>query len=435
MIRFKDLYYVLCAVIPLYVTMFLAYASVKWWKIFTPDQCSGINRFVAIFAVPLLSFEFISRINPYKMDFLFIAADGISKVLVLVVLFLWARFSTKGNLEWVITIFSLATLPNTLVMGIPLLKSMYGDDKEGLMIQAVVLQCIIWYTLLLFLFEYRAARILIMHQLNGSIGGSTGDISCKSGRSKETAGIPKVGEEEVVHVIVTRPTANSESPDSDSLKLQNFNKVAPASAQLKAATEDGFCEQSVQVCSREGENADPKTQNTENSMSSSISSDMLRLIMRMVWYKLLRNPNSYASLLGLSWALISCRWGIKKPQIMENSVTILSNAGLGMAMFSLGLFMASQPRIIACGTKLAVYGMLARFIAGPAVMAIASVGVGLRGTILRVVIVQAGLPQGIVPFVFSREYDLHPDVLSTAVIFGMIVSLPITMLYYILLGL
>lgn len=76
--------------------------------------------------------------------------------------------------------------------------------------------------------------------------------------------------------------------------------------------------------------------------------------------------------------------------------------------------MALQPRIIACGKKLAFYGMLARFIAGPALMAVASVAVGLKGTTLRVSIVQAALPQGIVPFVFSREYNLHPDVLSTA---------------------
>jgi auxin efflux carrier family len=32
------------------------------------------------------------------------------------------------------------------------------------MVQVVVLQCIIWYTLMLFLFEYRAARALVMDQ-------------------------------------------------------------------------------------------------------------------------------------------------------------------------------------------------------------------------------------------------------------------------------
>lgn len=27
---------------------------------------------------------------------------------------------------------------------------------------------------------------------------------------------------------------------------------------------------------------------------------------------------------------------------------------------------------------------------------------------------QAALPQGIVPFVFAKEYNIHPDILSTA---------------------
>jgi auxin efflux carrier family len=27
---------------------------------------------------------------------------------------------------------------------------------------------------------------------------------------------------------------------------------------------------------------------------------------------------------------------------------------------------------------------------------------------------QAALPQGIVPFVFAKEYSVHPDILSTA---------------------
>lgn len=143
MIKLKDLYTVISAVVPLYVTMFLAYGSVKWWKIFSPEQCAGINRFVAIFAVPVLSFKFIYEINPYEMNFKFIAADVISKAIVLLVLGLWGKFAKRGSLDWVITLFSLSTLPNTLVMGIPLLKAMYGGNSDLLMIQTVVLQCII----------------------------------------------------------------------------------------------------------------------------------------------------------------------------------------------------------------------------------------------------------------------------------------------------
>ena len=53
-----------------------------------------------------------------------------------------------------------------------------------------------------------------------------------------------------------------------------------------------------------------------------------------------------------------------------------------------GLFMALQPRIIACGNSIAAFAMAVRFLTGPAVMAAASIAVGLRGVLLRVAIVQ-----------------------------------------------
>ena len=37
------------------------------------------------------------------------------------------------------------------------------------------------------------------------------------------------------------------------------------------------------------------------------TSVMTRLIMIMVWRKLIRNPNTYASLIGLLWSLVSFR--------------------------------------------------------------------------------------------------------------------------------
>lgn len=165
------------------------------------------------------------------------------------------------------------------------------------------------------------------------------------------------------------------------------------------------------------------------------ASVMTRLILIMVWRKLIRNPNTYSSLIGLIWSLVCFRWHVAMPKIIENSISILSDAGLGMAMFSLGLFMALQPKIIACGNTVAAFSMAVRFFTGPAVMAVAAITIGLRGDLLRVAIVQAALPQGIVPFVFAKEYNNHPAILSTAVIFGMLIALPITLVYYILLGL
>ncbi|XWS22828.1 hypothetical protein CRYUN_Cryun29cG0069400 [Craigia yunnanensis] len=646
MISWSDLYTVLTAVIPLYVAMILAYGSVRWWKIFSPDQCSGINRFVAIFAVPLLSFHFISTNDPYAMNFRFIAADTLQKIIMLFVLGLWTNLTRNGSLEWMITIFSLSTLPNTLVMGIPLLIAMYGQYSGMLMVQVVVLQCIIWYTLLLFLFEYRGAKLLIMEQFPETAASIVSfkvdsDVVSLDGRDfLETDA--EIGEDGKLHVTVRKSNASRRSLGPCSLpaftprpsnlsgaeiyslsssrnptprgsnfnnsdfysmmgiqgfpgRQSNFgpadlysvqssrgptprpsnfeenctvtsprfgfypaqtvptsypapnpefssvtkntknsqpqqqqqqqqvqqqqqqkenNKVNhdakelhmfvwsssaspiseggglhvfggtdfgaseqsgrsdqgakeirmlvadhPQNGENKAMPASGdFNREDYSFAGRDGEEEREKEGPTGlNKLGSSSTSElhpiaagapesgggkqmpptsvMTRLILIMVWRKLIRNPNTYSSLIGLVWSLIAFRWHVHMPKIIEKSISILSDAGLGMAMFSLGLFMALQPKIIACGNSVASFAMAVRFLTGPAVMAAASIAVGLRGTLLRIAIVQAALPQGIVPFVFAKEYNVHPAILSTAVIFGMLIALPITLLYYILLGL
>ncbi|KAK6944575.1 Membrane transport protein [Dillenia turbinata] len=628
MITGKDIYDVLAAVVPLYVAMILAYGSVRWWKIFTPEQCSGINRFVAVFAVPLLSFHFISSNDPYAMDYLFIAADSLQKVVVLVALFLWQMLSKTGSLEWMITLFSLSTLPNTLVMGIPLLKAMYGDFSGSLMVQIVVLQSVIWYTLMIFMFEYRGAKLLIAEQFPETAGSITSfrvesDVISLNGREPLQADA-EIGDDGKLHVVVRRSNSSVSSYKSHSHHAFNsLTSVTPRASNLtgveiysvqssreptprassfnqtdfyamfasKAASatprhgytnsfqggEEVFSLQSSKgatpgtsnyedldimssrkkrgrrsisgeilsggvvssypppnpmfIGSRKKENG-TTTPNKELHMfvwSSSASpvsearhgahratstdfgmmdpskavfqpeiagatgsqdfignagpagkmnvereiemedgtkfsatgspyisqkkvegdhlgaadkntkmppaSVMTRLIFIMVWRKLIRNPNTYSSVLGVLWSLISYKFHIKMPTIVSGSISILSDAGLGMAMFSLGLFMALQPKIIACGKSIAAFSMAVRFLTGPAVIAATSIAIGVRGSLLHVAIVQAALPQGIVPFVFAKEYNVHPDILSTAVIFGMLVALPITILYYVLLGL
>ncbi|XP_064978106.1 probable auxin efflux carrier component 1c [Musa acuminata AAA Group] len=637
MITGADFYHVMTAVVPLYVAMILAYGSVKWWKIFTPDQCSGINRFVALFAVPLLSFHFISTNNPYEMNMRFIAADTLQKLMVLAMLAAWNRLSRRGSLEWTITIFSLSTLPNTLVMGIPLLKGMYGSYSGSLMVQIVVLQCIIWYTLMLFLFEYRAARILITEQFPDTAGAIASitvdsDVTSLDGHGDMLETEAEVKEDGKLHVTVRRSNASrsdlysrrsmgfsattprpSNLTNAEIYSLQSsrnptprgssfnhtdfysmvgrssnfgaadvygtkgattprpsnyeeehgvanatatatagnavakskisyqlpatastphypapnpsvFTPTAPTAPKGTAAevatgskkangqapvfkAEDGGTKdlhmfvwsssaspvsdvfvgsnnhhheygfpsvvpsalKEVRVAVSPGrmegrkENpadclerddfsfgnkgdgcghdaVDDKVQGPAKAGLTRVTtmpptSVMTRLILIMVWRKLIRNPNTYSSLIGVVWSLISFKWQVNMPDIVSGSISILSDAGLGMAMFSLGLFMALQPRIIACGNSVAAFAMAVRFLTGPAVMAAASISVGLRGVLLRIAIVQASLPQGIVPFVFAKEYNLHPDILSTAVIFGMLIALPITLVYYILLGL
>ncbi|MCD9640345.1 Peptidyl-prolyl cis-trans isomerase NIMA-interacting protein 1 [Datura stramonium] len=101
---------------------------------------------------------------------------------------------------------------NTLVMGIPLLKGMYGDASGSLMVQIVVLQCIIWYTLMLFLFEYRGARMLIAEQFPDTAGSIISfkvdsDIISLDGKEPlETQA--EVGDDGKLHVTVRKSTSS-----------------------------------------------------------------------------------------------------------------------------------------------------------------------------------------------------------------------------------
>ncbi|GAA0167228.1 secondary carrier transporter [Lithospermum erythrorhizon] len=108
---------------------------------------------------------------------------------------------------------------------------------------------------------------------------------------------------------------------------------------------------------------------------------------------------------------------------LQVSLTILSSTIVIMA----GLFIALQDKFISCGVYMTLFALVLRFVVGPLTMTIGSVAMGLHGDVLHVSILQAALPQA---FVFSKEYGLHATVLSTAVIFGTLLSVPILIAYF-----
>jgi len=154
MIGWEDVYKVVVAVVPLYFALLLGYGSLKWWNIFTKEQCEAINKLVCYFTLPLFIFEFTAHIDPFKMNFSFIAADTISKFIIMVVLALWAKCTPKCTFCWSIISFSLCNLTNAVVVGVPMVKPMYGALGVDLVVQSSVLQATIWLPLLLFVMEF-----------------------------------------------------------------------------------------------------------------------------------------------------------------------------------------------------------------------------------------------------------------------------------------
>lgn len=244
MIGWQDVYKVVVAMAPLYVALILGYGSVRWWKIFTRDQCDAVNRFVCFFTLPLFTFEFTANADPFKWNFLFIGADAISKFIIVVVLAIWAKCSSKGSYRWSITSFSLCTLTNSLVVGVPLLKAMYGQNAVDLVVQSSIVQAIIWLTLLLFVLEFR--RTGINFSADESIKSSQVQSAVESGKDLE------------------------------------------GSTEIVASTGPSFW-----------------------------------YLMRTVWLKLAMNPNSYACIVGITWAFIANRYVVNSSFKREHLFNIL----------------------------------------------------------------------------------------------------------------
>lgn len=55
------------------------------------------------------------------------------------------------------------------------------------------------------------------------------------------------------------------------------------------------------------------------------ASVMTRLILIMVWRKLIRNPNTYSSLIGLTWSLVSFRYVKLNLALVLKQFRIVSN--------------------------------------------------------------------------------------------------------------
>ncbi|CAG7891670.1 unnamed protein product [Brassica rapa] len=316
MVSWLDVYNVFSATVPLYVSMILGYLSTKHLNLFSLEQCVGINKFIAKFSIPLLSFQVISQNNPFTMSLRLILSDILQKILAAVVLAVVIRFwhptgGRGGKLGWIITGLSVTVFPNTLIIGIPILSAIDGDAAKNILVQIVVLQCLIWSNILLFLFEINATWDL---QSSGA------SIEHRVNDNEETD-IEQEPIEEEEAIVRTRSSGTGK-------------------------------------------------------------------ILVKAWRKFIVNPNTYAAMIGLIWATLHFRLGWKLPEMIDKSIHLISDGGLGMAMFSLGLFMASQSSIIACGTKMSIITMILKFILGPALMIASAFCIRLRGTLFRVTILQ-----------------------------------------------
>lgn len=124
---------------------------------------------------------------------------------------------------------------------------------------------------------------------------------------------------------------------------------------------------------------------TVQASSPPTPSPSVRHVVWMAGKKLLKMPTTYASFLGLLWSLIAFRFGIKMPKVVDDSLFLIYTTAIGL---SIVLFRDVHSAADLVGSVRLRRRLSLRCSRGPVVMLIASLALGIRGTLLRFAVVQ-----------------------------------------------
>ncbi|OEL35902.1 Auxin efflux carrier component 5 [Dichanthelium oligosanthes] len=359
MISWGDVYKVASAMVPLYVPLLLGFWSVRWWKIFTPEQCESVKSLVAFFAIPFFTFGFTVHIDPFRANYRAIAADVISKGVIAAVIGGWVLLArgrrNNAVVNWSITGFSLSTLTSSLVVGVPMAHAMYGEWAQQLVVQLSVFQAIVGITLILFALEVRKATL-------GTQIRHSSDVLDSGARDQE--GVHQIDDTEAS--IYADDDVSTTSVLSQSLPPQASG--VQASTEFIAVVPEGEVSKDViggtQIAADGPDSTAPAQashRQTINNVEASIDDDPAYVDDTSTF------PQS----------------------LLVNDGVEASNA-------------AAKSVVPVTGGRPSIWTLF-----------------------------KAAVPQSITSFIFAKEYGLHPDVLSTAVIVGMLVSVTLIVLLHV----
>jgi auxin efflux carrier family len=150
------------SIAPIYFTFALG-ARYYFLNILTMDHIPAISVLIQYVSLPALLFLRLATNDPSQLDLKLLGADGLSKLIPLIILLLWWKFFSKfgkiESLEWVITFWMLATLPNTVLIGDQILSPMFTIPVGAQTTTIIFAQSLYWYNCVILMMEIREVFI------------------------------------------------------------------------------------------------------------------------------------------------------------------------------------------------------------------------------------------------------------------------------------
>lgn len=259
-------------------------------------------------------------------------------------------YSTKAavartSFDWVISIFMLATLPNTVIVGIPLLQPMYGEIALQGSICIISAQFLFWYNVCIVLFEVRAAALHLqistaedMQIFNVSccsIRIVSRDNSCATSDATESCSPPSseiasaAGPAAATAAFATKPELDrsqgllaTKQTFISITTMQQAQKEAEEAAVThhvgRDSTESSSTSTTVRhhhdqfesttTCKLQEEIQQLKRAGTSPDQAQLVRRfSILHHVLKRVLFRLLRQPILYGSVLGFTYSLLASR--------------------------------------------------------------------------------------------------------------------------------
>ncbi|BBN10627.1 auxin efflux carrier family protein [Marchantia polymorpha subsp. ruderalis] len=488
MLTALDFWHLVEHIIPVYVLVIVGYVLTRF-EIIEPVHSPGISKWVSTLGVPMYVFHLLAFNDPYQTSMRLVGADVLSKALVLIGGCLWWRFCKCGSIEGVIGFFMLATLPNTVLIGDALLVPLYGEGAYTQVVTIIFLQSLVWYNLCICLYELRVVLLeekqnqlmskstleleitRVHHSAFVTVGGSgpldavgpaksDGFDPRHKKRKLHSAFVPPGNQDPTLERTISAPARFSFSrslslrftpgirvfdldydpQNNDVVHPDDKGTPAPASPVMSALDQQNE-KTARNVFEQQTEKSEPDLENGNSDFEAEHAEKKTVVLKRshlsrwaLITFKMINRvkkvPLTYASVAGLIYSLFAFKYNWNMPYPIRKSVELISEGALGLAIFLMGMAWARSGRLISCGFKALSYGIVVRFLVGPIIMIIAGFALRLQGTSLKFAILQAVIPQGVISFVLAKEYGLDVPLFNTAVVFQLVIFIPIVLAWY-----
>lgn len=411
--------------VPLYFVVLLGWIAGRT-KSADEFMLDRLNAFNAKFALPGLLFRNIASSNLYDADFSIVAADILYKVIIGFVLAIWAKLaSAKGEAaeNWIVA-HSVMSLPNYVVIGIPVLSALYTPATAKLFMGLLLMEQVsIHLTFVAGFIELccrKAKPAVVGEHAHGALS--------KYGPPRHTdhEGFGIRLKQAITHhelrSFLHHPI-DYHHADDDSAAIEHERAHAAEHEHAHAHGEEGHDN------GEEGE-----TRYLAGGGDAAPEESGLKQLLRIMKDRLLLNPMVLGAVSGVlvSMAVKATDHKRKLPYILDATSLYLNNCVLGVSLFNFGLF-SYLNGVVSCTPKEAVAVVVGRFLISPAINLPIMYAFGMKGETLKIMVMQAALPQAVSSFVVFKEFKVRPEVFSTSMVLGTAMCLPATCIWFFIL--